>query len=415
MGGTILLADDSITIQKVVELTFASTDHEVVAVGGGKELLDRLPDLDPDVVLCDVVMPDMNGYDVCEHIKSDPATLHIPVVLLTGTFEPFDRDRAMAAGCDSIVTKPFESRDLVAVVGELMERGRAAREQAAAEDAAPFDGSMEAADVPALDFTRTGFDEMVPPSPEPAAAVPEEGIELSDSYVSAPFAVPSEAPAPAMAVEPEVAVGAEDLDGPWEFGAGGGGDPESAGEDAPFGELDEGEAASGEPDGALEDAAAEEPAAAFAAAPQDGGWTEEPDLDAGETAPEDGATESAGGEVLPGPGEAAAEETEIGEDGAGEPGFEESSSPGPAGEEPAGDVEPPAAPAAAVETPAAAAEAPAGSRELSDDEVERIAKRVVELAGPLLERVAWDVVPDMAEMLVRQRIRELEAAIDEES
>ena len=64
MGGTILLADDSLTIQKVVELTFAETEHAVVAVGGGRELLR--PTIRPDVILCDVVMPDMSGYEVCQ-------------------------------------------------------------------------------------------------------------------------------------------------------------------------------------------------------------------------------------------------------------------------------------------------------------------------------------------------------------
>ncbi|NWF99873.1 MAG: response regulator [Thermoanaerobaculaceae bacterium] len=62
MGGTILLADDSPTIQKVVELTFAETEHSVVAVGGGRELFNRLSEVNPDLILCDVVMPDMTGY-----------------------------------------------------------------------------------------------------------------------------------------------------------------------------------------------------------------------------------------------------------------------------------------------------------------------------------------------------------------
>src|SRR4030042_2650729 len=133
MGGTLLLADDSITIQKVVELTFAESEHKVVAVGSGRELFKRLAEVKPDIVLCDVVMPDMNGYEVCQTLKSDPATLHIPVVLLTGTFEPFDRDRAMAAGCDAIVTKPFERRALIHAAEDLTTRAQAV----AATPAAP--------------------------------------------------------------------------------------------------------------------------------------------------------------------------------------------------------------------------------------------------------------------------------------
>ena len=98
MSRTILLADDSLTIQKVVELTFADTDYEVVAVSSGDELMQRLPELRPDLVICDVIMPGRDGYDVCQEIKSTSDYLHLPVILLTGTFEPFDRDRAIAVG-----------------------------------------------------------------------------------------------------------------------------------------------------------------------------------------------------------------------------------------------------------------------------------------------------------------------------
>lgn len=119
MSRKILLADDSLTIQKVVELTFAETDYEVIAVSSGDELLERLPEVEPDIVICDVIMPGRDGYDVCQEIKSSSETLHLPVVLLTGTFEPFDRDRALAAGCSEIITKPFEARKLVESVEQL--------------------------------------------------------------------------------------------------------------------------------------------------------------------------------------------------------------------------------------------------------------------------------------------------------
>ena len=119
MSSTILLADDSLTIEKVVELTFADTDYEVIAVASGDDLLQRLPDCRPDIVICDVIMPGRDGYDVCQEIKSSPEWLHLPVILLTGTFEPFDRDRALAAGCSEIVTKPFEARKLVDAVERL--------------------------------------------------------------------------------------------------------------------------------------------------------------------------------------------------------------------------------------------------------------------------------------------------------
>src|SRR5206468_7234002 len=124
MPKRILLADDSITIQKVVELTFSDGDYEVTAVNNGTKAIQKLSDMRPDIILSDIIMPEKNGYEVCEFVKSHPEYRNIPVVLLTGTFEPFDPDRADKAGCDAVVTKPFESQSLIHKVEELIEQSR---------------------------------------------------------------------------------------------------------------------------------------------------------------------------------------------------------------------------------------------------------------------------------------------------
>jgi len=120
MAKRILLADDSITIQKVVELTFSDADYEVTAVNNGAKAIAKLAEMRPDIILSDIIMPEKNGYEVCEYVKSHPEFRNIPVVLLTGTFEPFDPDRAEKAGCDAVVTKPFESQSLIQKVEELI-------------------------------------------------------------------------------------------------------------------------------------------------------------------------------------------------------------------------------------------------------------------------------------------------------
>src|SRR6266536_796110 len=122
MPKKILLADDSLTIQKVVELTFSDSGYELVCVSNGQKALDRIQQDRPDLVLADVVMPEKNGYEVCEAIKSNPATARIPVMLLSGTFEPFDRERAERIGADAIVSKPFDSQQLLAQVEALLDR-----------------------------------------------------------------------------------------------------------------------------------------------------------------------------------------------------------------------------------------------------------------------------------------------------
>ena len=119
MPKTILLADDSITIQKVVGITFASEDFQVTAVDDGEAALARARELLPDVILADVVMPRRNGYELCEAVKSDPALRHIPVLLLAGTFEAFDEVRARGAHADGHLSKPFDSLALINKVIEL--------------------------------------------------------------------------------------------------------------------------------------------------------------------------------------------------------------------------------------------------------------------------------------------------------
>src|ERR1051325_5714472 len=124
MPKRILLADDSITIQKVVELTFSDGDYEVTAVNNGAKAIAKLAEMRPDVILSDIIMPEKTGYEVCEYVKSHPEPRPIPGVLLPETLEPFDPDRADKAGCDAVVTKPFESQSLIHKVEELISASR---------------------------------------------------------------------------------------------------------------------------------------------------------------------------------------------------------------------------------------------------------------------------------------------------
>ena len=117
----LLLADDSITIQKIVALTFADAGIEVIAVENGTDAVQKLRENVPDVVLADVFMPGLSGYEVCEYVKQTERLKHIPVMLLVGSFEPFDEAEARRVGADDILTKPFQSiRTLMDKVGTLL-------------------------------------------------------------------------------------------------------------------------------------------------------------------------------------------------------------------------------------------------------------------------------------------------------
>jgi len=120
-GRKLLLADDSIAIQKVIDLTFTDEGMEVTTVGDGQDALDKLNQFIPDVVLADVYMPGVDGYELCKFIKQSERFSGVPVMLLIGTFEPFDEAEAKLAGADDVVTKPFQSiRQLVSRVGSLL-------------------------------------------------------------------------------------------------------------------------------------------------------------------------------------------------------------------------------------------------------------------------------------------------------
>jgi CheY-like chemotaxis protein len=133
----LLLADDSVTIQRVVELTFSGEDVQVVTVGDGEQAIARIPIERPDIVLADIGMPKRSGYDVSAFVKGRPDLSHIPVLLLAGAFEPVDDARAQQVKCDGVLVKPFEPQQVVSRVRELVNgaKGRPVPDPVAAEPA----------------------------------------------------------------------------------------------------------------------------------------------------------------------------------------------------------------------------------------------------------------------------------------
>ena len=213
MSHKLLLADDSVTIQRVIELTFADEHIQVIAVGDGQQAIARIEAERPDVVLADIGMPEKDGYEVASFVKSQEHLKHIPVLLLTGAFEPVDEARAHAIGCDGVLVKPFEPQMVINRVKDLLagrrpqalwatppgqpvkpaERaaGPSAPQPAARPDykdlGAPADAEQKPASAESLDdyfdrldeaFSSLGTEgaqaaaEPAPPSPSPEPAAP---------------------------------------------------------------------------------------------------------------------------------------------------------------------------------------------------------------------------------------------------
>jgi len=109
MPRTLLLADASDLTHELVERALEGTPFDLISSKSGTEALQVARGLRPDIVLADVSLPEIDGYAVCEAIKQVPELLGVPVLLLTGAFEPFDEARAQICGADQHITKPVEA------------------------------------------------------------------------------------------------------------------------------------------------------------------------------------------------------------------------------------------------------------------------------------------------------------------
>jgi CheY-like chemotaxis protein len=120
---TLLLVDDSVTIQRVIELSFADENVRVVSVGDGRRALQWMEREVPDIVLVDIGAPEVDGYEVTSHVRQSPRLRHVPLLLLAGVFEPVEDSQAREAGADGVLVKPFEPEQLVRRVRSLLDQG----------------------------------------------------------------------------------------------------------------------------------------------------------------------------------------------------------------------------------------------------------------------------------------------------
>lgn len=119
MALKILLADDSMTAQNMGKKILSEAGYEVLTVSNGAAAVKKLTEAAPDIAVLDVYMPGYTGLEVCERIKSTPATSRIPVLLTVGKMEPFRPEEGMKAKADGVIIKPFEATDLVTVIEKL--------------------------------------------------------------------------------------------------------------------------------------------------------------------------------------------------------------------------------------------------------------------------------------------------------
>jgi DNA-binding response OmpR family regulator len=118
----VLIVDDEPEIGRILALILRGAGFEATAVEGGRAALARIAEAPPDVVLLDVLMPELDGFEVLARLRATPATARLPVVMLTANTGDADRHRAVELGADDFIAKPFEAADTVARVRALLGR-----------------------------------------------------------------------------------------------------------------------------------------------------------------------------------------------------------------------------------------------------------------------------------------------------
>lgn len=116
----VLVVEDSVTQREMIASLLRGSGLTVLEASDGVEGLEQIQSSTPDLVVLDIVMPRMNGYEVCRRLKADPKTKDVPVVMCSSKGEEFDRYWGMKQGADAYVAKPFQPTELVGTVKQLL-------------------------------------------------------------------------------------------------------------------------------------------------------------------------------------------------------------------------------------------------------------------------------------------------------
>jgi len=121
---TILIVDDDLGARDVLEELLAYDDYEIISASNGTEALEKATQLQPDVILSDVMMPGMNGFELCRHLRADPVLAEVPIILITGLDDYDSFLEGLKAGADDFISKPFDRIKLSARVASVVRLNR---------------------------------------------------------------------------------------------------------------------------------------------------------------------------------------------------------------------------------------------------------------------------------------------------
>jgi CheY-like chemotaxis protein len=122
MANTILIVEDHDSIRDLMIAIFSNTDYEIYHAKDGKEALKMVSNYNPDVVLLDIQLPEVNGFDVCESIKNNPVLFHTKILMISSQSQKFDLQKAKEVGADGYIIKPFKPNTLMEKVEQLLHK-----------------------------------------------------------------------------------------------------------------------------------------------------------------------------------------------------------------------------------------------------------------------------------------------------
>jgi CheY-like chemotaxis protein len=193
---TVVFIDDSATMREVIKIAFRRENIDVVAYADAASALPSIEESGPDLVITDVIMPDKDGYEVCQHIKQHPKLSGTPVILMSGVVNRAVAEKAFSVKADELIRKPFQPQDLITRVKHLLKSDPQPAAPAPANAAAALSSIFAA---PANGGAR-------PKAPTPTASVMPPSMEALPVAVQAP---PMPAINAAVAAKPQMSASAD--------------------------------------------------------------------------------------------------------------------------------------------------------------------------------------------------------------
>src|SRR5689334_24273010 len=161
MSPIVYFIDDSATMREVIKIAFRRESIDVIACASADAAIQQMAATAPDVVITDVIMPEKDGYEVCQYIKQHPQFGRVPVVLMSGVVNRAVADKAFSVKADELIRKPFQPQDLITRVRHLLQPNKAA------QPASPVDAAAALSSIFGAQAVRTR-----PATPAPATAQP---------------------------------------------------------------------------------------------------------------------------------------------------------------------------------------------------------------------------------------------------